>query len=124
MSSSTRDNLLIKFSVFYHGLKDPSLPHFNQSIYSYCSWNSIKAYIVTYKYEEKRLAKKRTETSIFNIKSYNRVILFNIIHVLYLALIYFVCGPKTLLFQILYAFSVVMLVDSTNYVEHYGLKLK
>ena len=24
----------------------------------------------------------------------------------------------------LYAFSIVMLVDSTNYVEHYGLKLK
>jgi len=25
---------------------------------------------------------------------------------------------------VLYAFSIVMLVDSTNYVEHYGLKLK
>jgi alkane 1-monooxygenase len=107
-----------------HPIKDPSLPHYNQSIYSYCSYNSIKAYIVTYQYEEKRLAKRKSEYSAFNVLAYNRVILFNIIHVLYLALLYFVCGPKTMLFQILYAFSIVMLVDSTNYVEHYGLKLK
>ena len=107
-----------------HPIKDPSLPQYNQSIYSYCSWNSIKAYIVTFQYEEKRLAKRKADYSAFNILAYNRVIIFNIIHVLYLVLLYNVFGAKTVLFQVLYAFSIVMLVDSTNYVEHYGLKLK
>jgi hypothetical protein len=81
-----------------HPVKDPSLPLYNQSIYSYCSWNSIKAYIVTYQYEEKRLGKKKTDYSPFNILAYNRVILFNIIHVLYLSLLYYICGPKTVVF--------------------------
>ncbi len=107
-----------------HPELDPSLPHFNQSLYSYCSWNSIKAVIVTYKYEEKRLAKKRSEYSAFSILSYNRVILFNIIHVLMLAVIYTFLGARGVLFQVVYAWMIVMMVDSTNYVEHYGLKLK
>jgi alkane 1-monooxygenase len=79
---------------------------------------------VTFQYEEKRLAKRKAEYSALNILAYNRVIIFNIIHVLYLVLLYNVFGAKTVLFQVLYAFSIVMLVDSTNYVEHYGLKLK
>lgn len=29
-----------------------------------------------------------------------------------------------MIFNICYAYSVVMLVDCTNYVEHYGLQLK
>ncbi len=107
-----------------HPVKDPSLPWFNQSVYSYCSWNSIKAYIVTYQYEERRLAKKKHNPSTFSILSYNRVILFNIIHVLYLIFIWQYLGAKTALFQVLYAFCIVMLTDSTNYVEHYGLQLK
>ena len=107
-----------------HPVLDPSLPHLNQSLYSYCSYNSIKAYIVTYKYEEKRLAKKKVQYSPFNILAYNRVILFNIIHVLMLAVIYMFLGWKGVVFQVVYAWMVVMFVDSTNYVEHYGLKLK
>jgi hypothetical protein len=107
-----------------HPVKDPSLPLMNQSIYSYCSYNSIKAYIVTYQYEEKRLAKRKAEYSPFSIMAYNRVILFNIIHVLYLAALCYFCGPKTMFFQIFYAYSIVFLVDCTNYVEHYGLQLK
>jgi alkane 1-monooxygenase len=62
--------------------------------------------------------------SSFNILAYNRVILFNIIHVLMLATIYMFLGWKGVVFQVVYAWMVVMFVDSTNYVEHYGLKLK
>ena len=79
---------------------------------------------MTYKYEEKRLAKKRAEYSAFSILSYNRVILFNLIHLLMLAVIYMFLGVKGVLFQVVYAWIIVMMVDSTNYVEHYGLKLK
>lgn len=62
--------------------------------------------------------------SPFSILAYNRVILFNIIHVLYVIFIWLYFGAKTAVFQVLYAFFIVMLTDSTNYVEHYGLKLK
>lgn len=103
---------------------DPSLPLYNQTLYSYASHNSIKAIQVTYAYEERRLAKKKVETSPFNILSYNRVILFNTIHVIYLSLVWYFLGPKTFLFHILYSLTMLMLVDSTNYVEHYGLVLK
>jgi len=107
-----------------HPIKDPSLPFYGESIYKYCSRNSLKAYVVTYQYEEKRLAKKKVAYSPFNLLAYNRVIVFNIIHVLYLALLYLLCGPRTMIFQIIYAYTMLMFVDSTNYVEHYGLQLK
>jgi hypothetical protein len=41
-----------------------------------------------------------------------------------LAVIYMFLGVKGVLFQVVYAWIIVMMVDSTNYVEHYGLKLK
>jgi hypothetical protein len=41
-----------------------------------------------------------------------------------LAVIYMFLGWKGVVFQVVYAWMVVMFVDSTNYVEHYGLKLK
>lgn len=41
-----------------------------------------------------------------------------------LAVIYMFLGARGVLFQIVYAWMIVMMVDSTNYVEHYGLKLK
>ena len=41
-----------------------------------------------------------------------------------LVAIYLTLGAKGVLFQVVYAWMIVMMVDSTNYVEHYGLKLK
>lgn len=55
---------------------------------------------------------------------YNRLITFNIGHILYLSFIYAVFGLKATLFHIMYSLAVTLMLEAINYLEHYGLEPK
>ena len=55
---------------------------------------------------------------------YNRLITFNVGHVLYLTLVYLIFGGRTVVFHLLYSAMVALMYEAINYIEHYGLQRK
>lgn len=78
-------------------------------------------YVETWQLEKERL--KRENKSEYNI-IHNRLIFWNILHVLYLGLIYLTLGAYVTIFHITYSAIVVIYFEAVNYIEHYGLERK
>jgi alkane 1-monooxygenase len=53
---------------------------------------------------------------------HNRLISFNIGHAAYLAAVYYYFGCMGLLFVVSYSFISVVMLETINYIEHYGLQ--
>lgn len=51
----------------------------------------------------------------------NRVFLFHLAQIVYLAGVIYFCGMRTFYFHLLYSFTIVMMLEVINYIEHYGL---
>jgi alkane 1-monooxygenase len=68
----------------------------------------------------KRLTKEKK--GIYSLE--NRMISFNIGHVVYLFLIYYFFGLSILYVHIGYSLFITLMAESTNYIEHYGLNRK
>ena len=53
---------------------------------------------------------------------FNRLVLFNICHVLGISLLTYIFGFKGLLFILGYSATSIFMLETINYIEHYGLK--
>jgi len=99
--------------------RDPASSNLNESLWSFLPRSMGGSYLSVWNYEKERLSASNISTSGFSI--YNRMISFNIAHVIYLAVIFKVFGGKTVLFHLAYSFIATCLLEIINYIEHYGL---
>lgn len=54
----------------------------------------------------------------------NRLLLFNLGHLVWLGLVYKVFGGYTVIFHLVYSLITTMMLEAVNYLEHYGLERK
>jgi alkane 1-monooxygenase len=97
---------------------DPSTAKYNQSLYSFW-WQSVSGtYLKAWKIQKK--INKIDTISFFSPK--NDMFWFTIIQISYLILIYFFFGSIGFTVAMLSGIVGFLLLETINYIEHYGLK--
>lgn len=99
---------------------DPSTSRFNEGLYAFYLRSIPSGYVATWKIEAERLQKEGK--SQFSLE--NRMISFNLLHALYIGVIYTIFGGLATLFHLVYSFFIVLMLEAINYLEHYGLQRK
>ena len=97
--------------------EDPATSRKGENVYFFWIRSVVYSYIGAWKLEAKRL--KRLNESVFSFK--NEMIRFQIIQLTYLFCIYFFFGLKIMGFAIAIATVGFLLLETINYIEHYGL---
>jgi len=97
--------------------EDPATSRKGEMIYTFWLRSSIFSYISAWKLEAKRL--KKENKSIVSLS--NEMIVFQLIQISYLALILAFFGMTVMLFSIAIAIVGFLLLETINYIEHYGL---
>ena len=97
--------------------KDSATAAKGESLFTFWITSHFGSYIEAWKLENDRM--KRSGESIISPK--NRMVIYSIANVILLSLIYYFLG-----FQVLFAFCIasilgIMLLETVNYIEHYGL---
>ncbi len=98
--------------------EDPSTAKFNQNLYAFWLQSVIGTYTKAWKIQLK--LNDVEHRSFFSFK--NDMFWFTIIQVSYLGFIYFLFGFHGLLFATLAGIVGFLLLETINYIEHYGLK--
>ena len=97
--------------------EDPATARYNQSVYSFWLTSSIRQYFSAWSIQLKLL--KNQNRSFFSI--YNDMLWYAFFQVAYLLTVLFVFGPKVLLFAFAAGIGGFILLETVNYIEHYGL---
>ncbi|MEJ7626599.1 MAG: alkane 1-monooxygenase [Ferruginibacter sp.] len=100
--------------------QDPSSARYNEPVYTFYFRTIIFSYLSAWKIANNDCRKKGEP--IFSL--YNEMILAHIWQLLLLAVIYFIAGGIILLYFIAAAFIGIALLETVNYIEHYGLQRK
>jgi len=97
--------------------EDPATARFNQSVYSFWFTSIFRQYFKAWRIQKKLLINNKQ--SFFSIK--NDMLWFAVFQVSYLIAVYFFFGSIGLLFGFSSAVIGILLLESVNYIEHYGL---
>jgi alkane 1-monooxygenase len=97
--------------------QDPATARLNQPLLSFIPKSVIGVYLGAWKIEADIL--KKDKKDFFSLS--NRMILFTLLQLSYYIAIAFFFGPKVLIYFVLAGVVGFMLLESINYVEHYGL---
>ena len=98
--------------------EDPSTAKFNQNLYSFWLQSVVGTYIKAWKIQLK--LNKVNKQSFISFK--NDMFWFTVIQASYLVGVYFFFGFNGLLFGIFAGIVGFLLLETINYIEHYGLK--
>lgn len=98
--------------------EDPSTAKYNQNLYSFWIQTVVGTYTKAWKIQRK--LNEVEHRSFFSFK--NDMFWFTIIQITYLLLLYFAFGFEGLLFAIFAGIVGFLLLETINYIEHYGLK--
>ena len=96
---------------------DPSTAKYNQSLYAFWPQTLMGTYLSAWKIANEELSKKGQP--IFSLR--NEMLLFQIIQLLFLVGIFILFGITTTLLFMVAALMGGLLLESVNYIEHYGL---
>ena len=96
---------------------DPSTAKYNQSLYAFWPQTLMGTYKSAWKIAKEELEKKGK--SWFSIN--NEMLLFQLIQVAFVLGIYLIFGLSVALFFLIAALLGVLLLETVNYIEHYGL---
>jgi alkane 1-monooxygenase len=99
---------------------DPASSRLNESLYAFWIRSIVYSYFSAWKLEAERLKKKNL--SIVSI--HNEMIVFQFIQLGLVLTIGFLFGLKTLLYFFATALIGILLLETVNYIEHYGLRRK
>lgn len=99
---------------------DPASARYNETLYRFWLRSIVYSYLSAWEIENKRL--KRKEGGSFSFK--NEMLRFTFIELLILILILAVFGWKVLLGFLIAAGMGILLLETVNYIEHYGLHRK
>lgn len=97
--------------------EDPATARYNQSVYSFWFTSTIRQYFSAWKIQKKLL--KNNNQGFFSFK--NDMLWYLVIEAIYLFLITLFFGSFGLLFAVLVAIVGFTLLETVNYIEHYGL---
>ncbi|TJY34791.1 alkane 1-monooxygenase [Pontimicrobium aquaticum] len=100
--------------------EDPATARYNQTVYSFWITSTIRQYISAWKIQLKLL--KNQNTSFLSFK--NDMFWYLILQSLYLFVAFLLFGKLGLLFSIGAAITGFLLLETVNYIEHYGLLRK
>jgi alkane 1-monooxygenase len=96
---------------------DPSTAKYNQSLYAFWPQTLVGTYKSAWKIANEELSKKGQ--SVFSLR--NEMLVFQLIQLLLLVGIFIFFGITTTLFFMVAALIGGLLLESVNYIEHYGL---
>ena len=100
--------------------EDPSTAKYNQKLYSFW-WQSVSGtYVKAWKIQKK--LNKINKTPFFSLK--NDMLWFTIVQILYLLSIYIFFNFKVIVVAFVAGIVGFLLLETINYIEHYGLKRK
>lgn len=97
--------------------EDPASAKYNQTVYSFWLTSVFGQYISAWKIQMNILLRERK--SFFNFK--NDMFWYALLQLIYLSIIFWVFGFWALIISILIALVGILLLESINYIEHYGL---
>ncbi|MCG8319369.1 MAG: alkane 1-monooxygenase [Cytophagales bacterium] len=97
--------------------EDPASARLHESIYAFWLRSVINSYLSAWRLEASRLLAKGVNPLSF----YNQMLQFQLIQVLFLGLIFLIFGLAPLLYFMISALVGILLLESVNYIEHYGL---
>ena len=97
--------------------EDPATARYNQSVYSFWFTSIIRQYISAWKIQKKLL--QNNKLSFLSIK--NDMLWYVFLQVMYLFSIYYFLGYTAFVFVLLSAITGFVLLETVNYIEHYGL---
>lgn len=99
---------------------DPATARKGENLYTFFFRSIVGQYQSAWKLENERLTRK----ALKKLSWENQMIRFSVYQLLYLGLVFWVFGGKALLFAIAIALIGVLLLETINYIEHYGLSRK
>ncbi len=97
--------------------EDPATAKYNQSVYSFWLTSTIRQYFNAWNIQKKLL--KNNKTSFFSFK--NDMLWYTIFQLLYLVSVTLLLGTTALLFAVCAGVVGFILLETVNYIEHYGL---
>jgi len=100
--------------------EDPSSARYNEPVYFFYFRTIVLSYISAWHIANDEVQKKNRP--VFSI--YNEMIQFTLIQLGFITLIFLVFGGPVLLYFLVAAFMGILLLETVNYIEHYGLLRK
>jgi len=100
--------------------EDPSTAKYNQNLYSFWLQSVSGTYVKAWKIQKK--LNKINKTPFFSLK--NDMLWFTIVQVVYLLSIYIFFNFKVIVVAFVAGIVGFLLLETINYIEHYGLKRK
>lgn len=100
--------------------EDPSSARMGESLYAFWIRSVVYSYFSAWKLEAERLKKKNK--SSFSLK--NEMIWFQLLQLLFLTTIWYFFGMLILAYYVVAAVMGFLLLETVNYIEHYGLSRK
>lgn len=100
--------------------EDPASSRYGETVYAFYIRTILGSYSSAWHIESERLKKKNHVFWSVN----NEMLIYQLVQLILLVLIGIIFGLKTLLFFIVGAFIGILLLETVNYIEHYGLKRK
>lgn len=99
---------------------DPATARLNETIYTFWVRSVVGSYINAWKLERERL--QRIDQPVLSF--HNEMIRFTLMHVLLVGGVMLIFGWQTALWFVLAALMGGLLLETVNYIEHYGLMRK
>jgi alkane 1-monooxygenase len=99
---------------------DPASARLGENLYSFWFRSVKDSYLDAWQLEAERLKKEGKPVFSFG----NEMVRFQVIQLIYLAAILLVFGTTAMLFAIAFAVVGFLLLETVNYIEHYGLRRK
>jgi len=100
--------------------KDPATAQYNQSLYSFWITSTVKQYISAWTLQNNLL--KKNNYSFLSLR--NDMLWYSIFQLMYLIIIYITLGKIAFIFIVFSGISSILLLETINYIEHYGLLRK
>jgi len=97
--------------------EDPATARYNQSVYSFWVTSVFRQYISAWRIQSKLL--KNSNKEFLSVK--NDMFWYMVIQSAYLVSVFFIFGKIGLLFAFVSAIIGFILLETVNYIEHYGL---
>lgn len=97
--------------------EDPATARYNQSVYSFWFTSTIRQYFSAWRIQKQLL--ERQGLSFLSIK--NDIFWYTILQSVYLVGVFFVFSTQGLLFAVASGIVGFVLLETVNYIEHYGL---
>ncbi|MBK7964219.1 MAG: alkane 1-monooxygenase [Bacteroidetes bacterium] len=99
---------------------DPASARYGENLYFFLMRSIVQSFFSAWMLESKRLKKVKKSSLSFS----NQMMHFSFIQLLLLLAIYFFFGKMVLLYFMMAALLGISLLESVNYIEHYGLGRK